>query len=628
MKKFCIISAFIGALISLGFLMFYGCGDKSHEIVEIEKPAPEVIEKEVDKSAKCGEFNAGSIKKTECSVIVGPGYIGEVVEFCNEGGEWSEISKNCKKECDDEQLQLDQNLVTFDNTVRKIMIDHCVECHATYSNHEVAYALADEMYRLISLPASNDDCMPKNKCDDIEPADIEDIKSWIESGKQESGNCAVKEAFIDLDDQETAALAYVPEIDEDDRKFLRFFTFAHRFNNDEDVNQHETGLNLALNNLSFDTEVFQCTTLIEAQNALCVLDIRSIGLTPFDFARIEAADKINFISNTTKGKLLRQLLETDQAVWHFDTFIDTVFTNNDLYRKIMEIDDLRDQALLANGIRFARDVADLEFIAIGTNSSDISAVRNTRLITRFEGKREGIDIPCWLTFDNGPDSINDAGRDLFQNPFIEGAGSDKNFVFDAQELICTLPNKVGLLFALYDANGLSADFAPTNIVTCNNQFCLDSQIDTPIDCMNCHASGYLPEVDVIGAHIQNSGVFNNVDREIALQIYQNSTRNSATFNRDNLEIQKEQRELGRVLGQPSQITVAHVDYKQNQNAKQIAAFFHRREGELLACIRSSDVLRLALNPLLDGNKVNHDIFVQEFDNIVNECRFLEDPILP
>lgn len=612
---------------------------KRQVVVELPEKEKEIIENEKEKEiyVKCDNFNAGSIRNSQCP----EGEIGTIVEFCREDGTWQQVSGECKKECDSEELNLDSNLVTFEKDIKPILDANCISCHGTINNYEIALSQAEDIIRTIGLDSGDDDCMPQGNCGSV---DQEVFIDWKDFGYPESGNCAIETSFIDLDAQESAILEFLSDnnFSQEDAKFKQFFTFAHKQNIDEPSEDLKVALDVGLNNISFDTEVFKCSPLPRVNNSVCVMDIRALQRTVVDLDLIQSNSNTPIISNTQKGQLIREITGNDQPLMHFDDFIQAVYGDNNIYAQLMNLPNTFQELLLQFDIDFDRDVLNNDYNEIVTGNSGISAVRNTRLMTRFEGRREGQELPCWVTFDNGPDSAVDANRDAFLNPFLfplqslwgpipgstYGPVTDKIFVFDAQEIICTLPNKAGMLFALYAGgidNSLQA-FAPTNIVNCNEDHCFDSQIDNPVDCLGCHANGFIPHTDEGKARFV-SGDFNAAERDIIDEVFGDAFQNQALFNRDNGEIARGQVKFGRVAGAKREFAYAYKNSRENQSLDQVAGLFFVSNQEMIACIERSNVLQNIIGSLVEGVKINKDVIELNFDTIRDECNFYEDQIL-
>ncbi len=598
-----------------------GCGLEPDKKVIIERPEPPPVAQ----TPLCEGEPLSAVRKLSCA----EGEVGEIIEVCREDGKWYEASNSCKLSCAN-------GTPVWAGDVEEIIVSNCAECHGGYRNYATVKNIAttglggaggiSKLEYYITLPDSDDRSMPKNR-PNLPANDIQRIQTWIENGVPESGQCGEDSATIDLDYLETHMLEFLAVIPDDEEKAnYRFFTMAHKHNQGIDLEPEFKAFNQAVNSISFDNEIYLCKP-VDPKGALCAIDIRALKLTRHVFAQIEQANRVGFISDTTKGKIIRQLTRTDQPMFHHDVFIDTVFDNQKLYYEIMGFKD-RDQMLALFGVDLKTQIALNDYKLIGTNESDISSGRNTRLIAIFEGEINGFDTTCHISFDNP--ALEGAGFDLFQSPFVPGTDPEltaKIFEFTASEYICLLPNRMQA-FMLTNKDGVLQDFAPENIVFCNKPNCIDPTIENGIDCLNCHVDGFIPELDVIGDHIRTSKQFNRNEIELAKQVYLDNGRNAATFNLHNGWYREAMEKIGRIEGEPDHLTNGQLLYLNRQTLEQVAAFVFTSPEALKACIDGSQRLTVLLGGLITGAKVTHDTLLQALPVLLDECELVEDAIIP
>lgn len=617
-SKIQLLTAFL-LLVCFGaiFAIMSQCGS-SKKTIEVQTKQPEPIPEVLcDESEPLGQF-----RTQQCPA----GQKGQITEVCVKPGKWEIASNSCVAECSS------SSVVAFEPDIKAIIETHCTECHGGFNKYETAKNLATTPYGAAGgksellyylSEAAGALRMPLNRTP-LSTDEIGAIEAWINAGSPEVGDCPEEQAFIDQDYIESKQLELLGTIPTSkERQNRRFFTFAHKYNLGEDVNPHYKALNRAINSLSFENDVYPCTA-IDKKKAVCAIDITELGLTQFDFLLIEKADEIKFISNTTKGQIIRELTGTNQPTFHFDVFIDTVFSNADLYYKLMGFHEFR-QVLTKFGINFDQKIADREYRLIGTNESDISAARNTRQIIIMEGEINGFETFCHITHDNP--AVVGAEFDLFQSPFLDGSGSENIFNFTASEAICGLVNRMHA-YILSNNQGVLQAFAPENIVFCSRENCIDPTINNPIDCMNCHVDGYIPKIDVIRDHILTSGLFNAADVDLAKQVYLEASGNSALFNSHNATYHEAMVQIGRTEGEPNHLIDGQNTYLRSQTIEQVAAFFHTSPAYLKECITGNADIKEIIGPLINGDKVNHDVLVEAVPLVINDCDVLEDPIRP
>lgn len=603
------------------------CGPEKRTIVEVEQPPqkdPDVIIKEpVEKF--CDGLPVSTIRDKKCP----DEGIGKIVEVCRPDGQWYEASRDCRQGCE-------QDVVTWENFVKDVMIESCVNCHGTYREYEIVRNLANsglggaggvsKLVYYITLPESNDASMPKN-LPNLDNETIQKIKSWVEGGQPRESSCEIKEASNSVD------LFYIDEAinrfgnripSAEDRRNYRFFTFAHDYNLGKDLSHSYKALNRAINSLSFENDIQLCQP-IDPKGVVCAMDIEALGLTRDDFRVVTYGTDVVFQSNTTLGLVNQDLFDTREVFFHYDNFIDGVYSNTNIYNFIMGFED-RNQIFSIFGIDIEQDILDNDYKLIGTNESTISAAFNTRLIGIFEGEINGFDTQIHISFDNSVNQNDNAQADLFQNPFL--GNSDKIFSFEASESIAGLPNGLFAFFLNEDDNQL-ADFAPTNIVNCNDKdLCLDAQIDAPVDCFACHQPGLLPKLDVIGDHIRGSRQFNADDVKLAKQVYLDQNVNAATFNKHNKRYLKALGQIGIQAGERNHFIQAYKEFNLAYSLEKLAAFLFVSPDYLRGCINSSANLAELVGGLLAGSKITADTFFQAAPIILEECEINIDPTIP
>ena len=603
-----------------------GLGPEKRTVVELEQPPapekPDPIIKEPEEKF-CDGLPVSTIRDKQCP----DDGVGKIVEVCRPDGKWYEASRDCRKGCE-------QDVVTWDNFVKDVIIEGCANCHGTYREYEVVRNLANsglggsggvsKLVYYVTLPETNDGSMPKN-LPNLPNETIQKLKEWVEGGTPKESSCEIEEAINHVD------LFYIDEAINrfgnriplaKDRRNYRFFTFAHKYNLGEDLSNSYKALNRAINSLSFENDIQLCQP-IDPKGVVCAIDIDSLGLTRDNFRVVTYGDDINFISNTTIGQVNQDLFNTDQVFFHHDVFIDAVYSNTNIYNHIMGFEN-RDQIFDIFGIDIVQDLLDNDYKLIGTNESTITAAFNTRLIGIFEGEINGFDTQIHISFDNPAD--DDPAADLFQNPFL--ANSDKLFKFAASESIAGLPNGL-FAFFLNEADNQLAEFAPTTIVNCNvGEICLDAQIDAPVDCFACHHDGYLPKLDVIGDHIRGSRQFDADDIRLAKQLYLDQNVNAATFQKHNKRYLEALSQIGIQAGERNHFIQDYKEFNLAYSLEKISAFMFVRPDYLRDCLNSSANLAELLGGILSGAKVTADTFVQATPVLFDECEINVDPTIP
>lgn len=599
--------------------------------VEVEDPPPsEPVTVIIEPQEKyCDGEPASTVREISCP----DNGQGKIIEVCKSDGKWYEASRDCRAVCESE-------VVSWDLDIKNIIIENCTGCHGAYRDYEAVKNIAltglggsggeSKLAFFISSKAGEKQ-MPKGK-PPLPKESIELINQWIKDGALEKSSCEETEAFIDQYYIDKSINDFGDKIFiKEDRFNYRFFVFAHKYNQGLDLEPSYKALNRALNSISKDNDIHLCQP-IEEKGVVCAMDLSLLGIDVNDrFYAINHFDEFKFISNTTIGRQNQILFDTSRVFFHHDDFISIVFTNFNFYNYLLGYDNAK-QALSTFGIDFDQDILDNNYKLIGTNESDISAGKNTRLIGIFEAQNgiNGKDTQVHISFDNPED--NDPKADVFQNPFL--GNSDKIFKFAASEYIGQIANGM-LSFWLSDngifdeTGGVLQPFAPTDIVNCNQrEICVDATINAPIDCFACHHDGYIIKEDQVFNSIKRSLQFDADDIKLAKQVYLDKNQNAATFNRHNERYLQALAKLGIKAGERNHLIQDFITFEQAKTLDQVAGFLFVRPEYLFDCIASSANLAQRVGGLLTGAKVTKDTLIAALPFLFEECEINIDPVIP
>jgi len=613
-KKGLMFFIFLG--LTIVTIFFGGCGQNKKKIVEIEQPPN--VKPPVEQF--CDGLPISTVRDKECP----DNAVGNIVEVCRPDGLWYEASRDCRQSCE-------SGGPTWENTVQKVMIDNCVDCHGTYRDYTAVKNLANtglggsggisKLVYYVSLPQTNDKSMPKD-LPNLDNGVINSLKDWVDAGAPEKSNCEEFKDDVDLLYIDRAINNFGNQIPiPEDRSKYRFFTFATEYNQGKDLAPGYKALNRTLNSLSFENDIELCQP-VDIKGVVCAFSIDSIGFTAHDFKVIDEFDEINFVSNTSIGILNKQIFNTEKPFYHYENFITTTLANARLYYLLMGY-EFQNQVYQKFGINLAQTINDLEYKLIGTSQSAISSGRNTRLIVIMEGEINGFDTQLHFSLDNP--ALDGKQFDLFQSPFI--SDSKNIFAFTASESIIGLPNGM-LTFILNNNQGILQSEAPEDIVFCNTQECLDPTIKAAISCFLCHHDGYIPKQDDIGAFIRESRQFNADDVKLAKQVYLDENINFATFNKHNKKYIASLKQMNIEVGETNHLIEAYNAFERSKNLEEVAAFLFVDPSFLKACIGSSINLSKTIGTLLTNGKVSKDNLINILPDLFEECEINIDPILP
>jgi hypothetical protein len=450
---------------------------------------------------------------------------------------------------------------------------------------------------------------------DLSPGDKAKLKKFKDDGVLRE--CAEVGSFgtPTLDYLETYILEDILRLPPSRRLQVRYLVTAHANVLELPEAEWSAGIAKQINSVSTERSI-TIPQPIDPRGLVHRLDIGEYDLEVRDFDAINLFDEIQFESKTSKGLLIKSLTQTKYPWLHADNF---AFITNlaPIYYFLLGIPSDFDDFLALDFIEvdLQQQYRDLEPRLIGFNGSPISIQKN-RLLARYESE-EGY---LWVTYDVF--SLENVGSNLFGNPLLEVGA--KIFNFDASEVIFTLPN--GLQgYALYEADGGRADFAPTDLVF-DTESPLDPQIDNALDCHRCHKAGLLPATDQIKDAVRaNPTQFDINDVQLVEFLY---TENAAAlFQKDNGTYKKALESVGT---DPARDDInGMVDhFRSDYGLAKLAAFLFVSERQLKACIEQSAVLQAQIGQLTSDGTISLEQLENSFQDILKECGFNEELFYP
>jgi len=612
------------------FVIYLACGSpKGKNIITVKRPAN-------TEPTSCQGSPVGNKRQLVCDQ---EGYLGFIEQECKDSGNWELIKSTCKpppSQCETESA----NKVTFVKDILPIVgkvaaetdgRKNCISCHGSLrlNEYEFMAALAEESYRRINLgdQVQRMPPYPDNKALNFD--DREKFKQWITDGLLNDIECQSPESetqlnFNTLDDLERDAVNAVLESSRRDQLNTRFITADTKSNlgsSPEEMQIYYNGINKALNALStVEDDPLLCVPIDRIKGA-CKIDLESAGLTPENWERIVLNSSLVFVSVTNQGKLLRELVGSDVPWLTGDQFMEGALFDSETYYDIMGIPLHLEAYWDLKGVDFEQDILDFRATFGGTNKSPIGIFKN-RLIAFFDSD----DGQCSITFDP-QDVAGNAESNLTKFPLV-GVGIAR-FLFDASEVLCSLPNG-GFEMSLWNAAGLRQNVAPTDIVVDveGGKVNGDFEILNAADCYRCHSGGLIPFQDEIRASVldpRNAGDFDRNDVLLVQELYGTQGELDATFIRFNDEFRKTRAKIGVDTLQGDPINYYSDRYRKNWSLDDICAFIR---FPINTC--SDEIQRTSvagdLGQIFLGQTVAFDVFNNVFDQLVADLLIGQEPL--
>jgi serine/threonine-protein kinase len=397
--------------------------------------------------------------------------------------------------------------------VRAIFEKNCFRCHGRDGQAEAGVLILErdklvaqkkvvpgdaEKSRLFQRLTSEDDPMPpEDETPRPSAADIEVVKQWIVAGAPSFTEAATAAGSLDAAYVLTAMRDHLVKLPEQDRRFQRFFTFTHLYNNPAETKslpRYRAGLAKVVNSLSWKKSIVLPRPVDSAQTVY-VLDLRDLDWeTPDRWQDIVGAYPYGIRYDRAANSGLRALTEEVERLTanplpyvRADWFIATA-SRPPLYNSLLAMPNNARQLEDRLGVDFQADFLNGKLRRAGFLKSNVSS--QNRLVERHDSRfgaywksydfRSSQNRDSLVTFPLGP-TPTFIPNHPFPGAAFEQAGG---------ELIFNLPN--GLQgYMLVDAKDNRIDIAPIEVVRDREETAGTPQIVNGLSCMACHVNGMI-----------------------------------------------------------------------------------------------------------------------------------------
>jgi hypothetical protein len=202
--------------------------------------------------------------------------------------------------------------------------------------------------------------------------------------------------------------------------------------------------------------------------------------------------------------------------------------------------------------------------------------------------------------------------------------TNKVFKHNAQEWICTLPNKLFSLYRLNDATDVGQSFAPNNVV---NQ--PDARIDPTIRIGQCSLCHYkegvaIPFRDQLRAHIAGNTAYNENEKRLG-EVFFRFDKMTARLEQINRDHTRAMEELGITSGQDPLNNVVMNPMREEMTIDQIASLLWMDTATFRDRLGGAAISGQVFGNLLnEGGTVSLAILANGFSDLVRETRAYED----
>lgn len=348
------------------------------------------------------------------------------------------------------------------------------------------------------------------------------LEAWITAGAPFPGR--PKRPYVTIEKVLSAIDKHLDSVPVDERKYQRFYTFTHLYNNNEKVTDdalrlYRAALSKVANSLSWESTIV-VPKAIDAEQTVFAIDLRDYGwdkdkiwsaiLQPYPYGLKYDQQKGEV------GRLATNIYQksgSDLPFIRADWFINTATRpgaaekadDPGLYHKVLQLpmtaealEKLLRVDVIAN---FRRD----RLARAGFAQSGISG--QNRLVERHSSAYGAY----WKSYDFRPGQ--DQGN-LFKRPlgpkFTGNEFENVSFVHDGGEVIFNLPN--GLQgYLLLDGKGNRINAGPIDVVSDRLKSSGTAFIVNGLSCIVCHKNGMNPFKDTVRS---GAGVFGDAKRKV------------------------------------------------------------------------------------------------------------------
>lgn len=315
---------------------------------------------------------------------------------------------------------------------------------------------------------------------------------------------------------------HLQNISSEDRRYIRFYSFAHLHNNpkvsDIELRLNRAALSKAINSLSKERDVYLPQAVKGTDEAIFAVDLRAIGWDKRDLWSEVAShypyglnhDFVKDEAEKQAWKDLRDLTTAKMPVLRGDWFIVTA-TQPPLYHKILDIPDnlmaLEHQLQLNIHENFLAG----KVMRSGYAKSGVS--KQNRLLERHESP---VTPYFWISYDFLPRrGRGDLVRFPLGPPFPGNPYPKQAFDHDGGECIWSLPNGMQA-YMLVDGKGGRINQGPLDVVFDREAIMGSPAIVNGISCMYCHREGMITQ---FRDELRTAEALGGEPREHLLKVY-------------------------------------------------------------------------------------------------------------
>lgn len=458
---------------------------------------------------------------------------------------------------------------------------------------------------------------------DVQPrpsdADKLALRKWIEAGAPAVPSTSAPRSTIAAADLNRWMLADLEATDRRARRFVRYFSLAHLYNqglSDDELQTYRNALSKLINSLSWHPKI-TVPQPVDAAKTLLRIDLRWYMWDAASWNRLLAEYPYGVLDDSATSRAVMVGTATKLPLLRADWFIATA-SRAPLYYELLQLpanlSELERQLRVDSAVNIIQE----RVARLGFNGSGVS--KNNRILERHDS----IHGAYWRTydFDAVPQNLVERGtllpdkRNVFAYPLgpVVPPGSE-SFQHIAGEAIFSLPNGLHGFF-LTNAVGTRQDKGATQIVSDPRR--PDRAVEAGVSCMSCHLAGINPKTDQVRDHAaKNPKSFSRTEAEVIRAIYPPEATMKQLMDEDAERYRAAVAKTGAKVTKTEPVSTLTLRYEADMDLETAAAeagfapeeFRQKVEGPLS---RNLGALRVA------GGTVSRQVFVQAFGDVVRD----------
>jgi hypothetical protein len=449
------------------------------------------------------------------------------------------------------------------------------------------------------------------------PADLSVLRGWIDAGAPAFAPMSDRHAFFSEADVSRQILADLQAAEPRQRRFLRYFSFAHLVSagvSDADLQSARLALAKLVNSLSWHPRITPPRP-IDPPRSIFRVDLRDLQWNDRAWNHIVEFYPYSLLhpSGSAEARAFKATAGTELPWIKGDWFVATA-SRPPLYHDLLQL-PINDRELERQlRVDVLQDIEDEAMARAGFNGSGVS--RNNRLLERHDAAFGAY----WRSYDFAD---NTDQQNLFEHPLGPAPGRN-SFRHSGGEIIFNLPNGLQA-YLLVDGVGRRIDRGPLEIVSDPKR--PDRAVETGVSCFSCHVRGLIHKGDQVRAHVEkNPTAFSKEDVALIQSLYSLEARFKALLDEDADRYARAVSKTGGRVEDPEPISTLTLHYEGELDGATAAAELGLEGRDFSQRLAKVPSLNRALGPLqVRGGTVQRQTFLTALPELVRELRLSDDP---